>query len=85
MRYLICDAMAENFYLKRERKETRKETESSSCTKTAERAERARPAYMALWDPDSHRAILPLFLEGQTFDCLDLRMNNNRERLLETV
>lgn len=52
--------------LKRKRKETRKETKSSSCTKTAERAERAWPIYMALWDPDSHKAILPVFLEGQT-------------------
>lgn len=71
--------------LKRKKKETRKETKSFSCTKTAERAERARPVYVALWDPDSHKAILPVFLEGQTFDCLDLRINNNHERLLETV
>lgn len=53
--------------LKRKRKETRKEAKSSSSSKTAERAERARPVYMALWDPDSHRVILPVFLEGQTF------------------
>lgn len=70
--------------LKRKRKETREEAKSSSCTKTAEGAERAGPLYMAPWDPDSHRAILPVFLEGQTFHCLELRINNNNERLLKT-